>query len=220
LVRHHLKKLAIAGSAFALLFSTVGADAASALAPIAGVGHPGSCAFLGKASIKPALIAGGTTTPVKTKVSGSLGKVTPCSGGSGDGAGVVAGSVKGLITSTGTNDCLALATVGLPAFSISVKWKTSKTSPKLDPTTIDVAPTPPGAINLAGPNGSIQITLSGTGAATDAKGKPQSFVGNTFSMVATTDQTLAAFTTACSPPSKGLKGFSFTGLNGPSTFTG
>ena len=215
-----LKKFGIAGAALALTLATVG-GAAWAAAPIAGVGTTGTCLFTGKAQIKPALIIGGTQTGGVTKVGGKLGtKTTPCSGGTGDGSGIIAGSVKGVIgPGTGSNDCLALATTGLDPFKLGVKWKGSKGSPKLDPTTIAVAATPPGAINLAGPGGSIQITLTGTGAATDAKGKPQSFVGNTFTSVATTDQTLTDFTTACTPPAKGLKGFTFTGLNGPSTFS-
>jgi hypothetical protein len=67
---------------------------------------------------------------------------------------------------------------------------------------------------LAGPNGSIQITLSGVTAAGG------SFVGNPVTAVATTDETLTEFTDACtSPPGKGLKKFNFTGLNGPSTIS-
>jgi hypothetical protein len=216
-----LKKFGIAGAALALTLATVG-GAAWAAAPVAGVGHPGTCVFTGKAQIKPALIIGGTQTGGVTKVSGKLGtKTTLCSGGSGDGSGVISGTIKGAIgPGTGTNDCLNLATAGLDPFSLAIKWKGAKGSPKLDPTTLAVAATPPGAINLAGPGGSIEITLTGTGAATDAKGKPQSFVGNAFTSVAITDQTLTSFTTACTPPSKGLKGFTFTGLNGNSTFSG
>ena len=79
----------------------------------------------------------------------------------------------------------------------------------LAPTTIHIAATPPSAISLAGPGGSIQITLTGTGAAGG------SFAGNTFTAIATTDEHVADFATACG--AKGLKSFSFTGVNGPST---
>ena len=214
------KKLAITGAALALTVATVGAGTAFAAAPVAGTGSTGSCLFTGKAQIKPAIVIGGTIPGGPTKVGGKLGtKTTPCSGGTNEGATLASGSVKGVIPAAATNDCLALATVGLNPFSLGVKWKTDKGAAKVLPSTINVAATPPGGINLAGPGGSIQITLTGTGAATDAKGKPQSFVGNAFTTVATTDQTLADFTTGCTPPSKGLKGFTFTGVNGPSTLS-
>ncbi|MDX2170163.1 MAG: hypothetical protein SF182_24035 [Deltaproteobacteria bacterium] len=175
--------------------------------PIAGVGTV-SCTFVGKAKIKPKLIIGGTTSPVVTKLGGKL----TCSGGTLDGATVIAGKVKGLITNPGpnANDCLGLA-AGLPAFTATVKWKVSPGSPKLLPSTVNFAAGGPGDINLAGPGGSIALTINGVGAAGG------SFVGSPIVAVAVTDETLAAFTTACTPPSKGLKGFAFTGLNAPST---
>ena len=215
-------RIVLGTMAASLTGALIFAGAASA-GGVAGTGSVGTCAFTGKAKIKPALIIGGTETPVTTKVAGKLGAKTKakiaCSGGTGDGATVVGGTVKGVINSTGTNDCLALATVGLASFPVTIKWNVTKGSPKLFPTTWNVAATPPGAINLAGPGGSIQITLTGTGAATDAKGKPQSFVGSTITSVATTDETLTDFTAACTPPAKGLKAFNFNGINGPSTLT-
>ena len=214
------KKIAITTAALALTVGTVGATAAFAAAPVAGTGSTGSCVFTGKAAIKPAIVIGGTAPGGPTKVSGKLGtKTTPCSGGTNEGATLASGSAAGVIPAAATNDCLALATVGLNPFNITAKWKTDKGAAKLLPSTIAVAATPPGGINLAGPGGSIQITLTGTGAATDAKNKPQSFVGNAFTVVATTDQTLTDFTTGCTPPSKGLKGFTFTGKLGPSTLS-
>ena len=191
-------KLAWAGVAVATLMSSVPANAGGIL----GVGTVGSCSFAGKAKIKPGLVLGGTVTPVVTKVSG---KLSGCTGGTGDGSGVVSGKVKGVITSTGTNDCLALATVGLAGFDLNVKWKS--TSAKLLASTIHVAATPPGSIVLGA---AVTITMAGTA---DAAG---SFGGNAFTASAITDETVVAFTTACG--AKGLKAFNFSGVNGPSTF--
>ncbi len=184
--------------------------AALAAAPVAGSGTV-TCSFVGKAKIKPALIIGGTLTPVTTKLKGKL----TCTAGTADGATIASGKVKGVITNTAAdaNDCLGLATSGLPAFDADVKWKVTPGSPKLSNTTVNFAATPPGNINLAGPGGSIQLTLNGVGAAGG------SFAGNPIVAVATTDQTLSDFTTACTPPSKGLKQFTFTGVNGTSTLS-
>lgn len=205
-----IRKSGLVATATVLMAMAVGSGIAHAGAPLIGVGTAGSCVLTGKASIKPALIFGGTVTPVNTSFKLKLGtKTTLCSGGTGDGAGVISGAVKGAIHSTGTNDCTSLGAVGLDPFDLSIKWKLTKGSPKLAPTTIHIAATPPSAINLAGPGGSIQITLTGTGTAGG------SFAGNTFTAVATTDELLTGFATACG--TKGLKSFSFTAVNGPST---
>ncbi len=203
--------------ATALVVVVVSATTASA-GGIAGLGTPGVCPLISTLKLKPAWILGGFATSSSGKIGGKLGtKLTPCSGGVGDGAGVIGGTIKAVFSST-SNDCLNI-TAGLPAFTATLKWKVSKGAQKLLPTTLMFAATPPGAINLAGPGGSIQMTLTGTGASVDAKGRPASFAGNTFTAVLTTDETLTDFTTACIPPSKGLKGFHFTGVNGPSTLS-
>ncbi len=203
-----IRRIALAAGAAGFALSLVGAQVASAAAPMAGTGTVGTCTFTGKAKIKPKLINGGTTTPVITKLKGTLSN---CTGGSGDGATVTSGKVKGQITSANNNDCAGLAVNGLAPFTASIKWKVSPGSPKLLPTTVNFAASPPSAINLLGPNGSIQITLTGVNAAGG------SFVGNPVSSTATTDEKLADFLTACG--AKGLKGFTFTGVNGPSTLS-
>jgi hypothetical protein len=205
-----VRRAMLAAAAAGLALSVVGVQVASAGPPIAGTGTV-SCTFIGKAKIKPALIIGGTVSPVNTKLGGTL----TCTSGTGDGATVTGGKVKGLITNPGpnANDCLGLAS-GLPGFTATVKWKVAKGAPaKLLPTTVTFSAGTAGDINLAGPGGSIELTIHGVGAAGG------SFLGNTITVVADTDQTLTAFTTACTPPSKGLKGFTFTALNAPSTVT-
>jgi hypothetical protein len=198
-------KIALLAAAGALVVAWAGGRVAHA-AGIQGVGTVGTCTLTGKAGIKPGLVFGGAVTPVTTKFSG---KLTACSGGSGDGANVVGGKLKAVINSTGVNDCLALATVGLAAFSTNVKWKVAPGTPKLLPTTTNIAATPPGNI-IVGPV-AIAIHLAGTN---DPLG---SFGGNATTAVAVTDQTVADFTAACG--GKGVKKFTFTGLNGASSIT-
>jgi hypothetical protein len=192
--------LVAAAGAFAL------ASVAHAVPPIAGIGTVGTCSLSGKASIKPGLVFGGTLTPVKTKF---VGKLTGCSGGSGDGANVISGILKATINSTGVNDCAALAVVGLDAFTATIKWKTAPHTQKVLASTTNIAATPAGNI-VIGATG-ITITMNGTNAAGG------SFAGNAVTAVAVTDETATTFATACA--AKGLKKFNFTGLNGPSTIT-
>lgn len=188
--------LAVAGA-----FSMMSAHSAFAGGKINGTGTV-SCTFLGKAKIKPALTLSGGPTAVSTKIKGAL---SGCSG-TGDGMSISVGKVKGLVAGT-TNACAALGTDGLEGFDATVKWKGSE---KLNASTVHFAATPPSSINLAGPGGSIQITLNGT---MDAMG---SFPGQAVVAVVDTDQTLTDFTTACS--GKGLKSFTFTAVHATSTF--
>jgi hypothetical protein len=168
-----------------------------------------NCTFLGKAKIKPALTLAGGASSVTTKIKGALSSCT----GTGDGGSISAAKIKGLIAGT-TNACASLGTSGLPAFDASVKWKGSE---KLNSSLAHFAATPPSGINLAGPNGSIEITLTGTFDTNDAKGNPGgSFGSQAFTAVVDTDQTLTDFTNSCG--GKGLKSFTFTAVNAPSTF--
>jgi hypothetical protein len=110
-----------------------------------------------------------------------------------------------------SNDCNSLAMTGLPAFNATIKWKVAKGTQKLLPTTANFVATPPSGLNLSGPGGSIVITINGT----DQAGG--SFSGNAVTVSADTDQTVTDFVNACG--GKGLKGFTFTGVNAPSTVT-
>lgn len=200
-----IKRIVQVMAAGTLALATVGLGVAQAGAPVAGVGATGTCMLVGKAKIKPALTNTGTTSPVVTKFKGKL----TCTGpGSGDGANVASGNLSAFITSMNTNTCANLATAGLPAFTATIKWKTKPGTTKLLPTTVNFAATPPGGIVIGT---AITINLSGTNAA------GTSFAGNAVTASAVTDTTTVAFGTACG--AKGVKGFSFTGVNGMSTLT-
>jgi hypothetical protein len=200
-----IRRIGLVAAVAGLQLSIIAAGVAHAAPPVPGVGTGASCRFDGKAKIKPKLINGGTATPVTTKVKG---KITACTGGTGDAANISQGKVKGVIVSMNTNDCNALATSGLPAFDLAVKWKVNKGSPKITPSTVKVGATPPG--NIAITPATITITLNGT---MDPAG---SFANNAVTSVAHTDEDLNAFGAACG--GKGLKGFNFTGLAAVSTF--
>jgi len=219
---HRTRSISALVGTLALLSGALTAPHVATAGGLVGTGSVGLCDFTGKQKLKPPFLIGGTSTPVTTKLTGKLGAKTKlkvaCSGGSGDGAHVIGGTLKAVNTSAAPNDCLGLVSVGLPSFTVVIKWKVAKGTPKLAPTTWNVAATPPANVNLSGPNGAIQFTLTGTGAATDVKGKPQSFAGSTMVGIGTTDETLTDFVTACTPPASGMKAFNFTGVNGPSTF--
>ncbi len=204
-----IRRLALVASVAALGFSTIGVEAAHAAAPIAGTGTVGTCTLTAKAKIKPGLVFGGVLTPVTTKFSG---KLSGCAGGTGDGANVTGGTVKGTITSASPNDCLGLAVTGLAAFDVTIKWKTAPATPKLLPTTTHIAPTPAANIVIGT---WITITLTGT----NDPAPTGSFASNAVTATANTDETAATFAAACATP-KGLKAFTFSGLNAPSTITG
>src|SRR5262249_44128414 len=96
-----------------LLAVTLTGAAMIALAPLAmasgidGTGVVGSCPDVGKIKISPGLVNGGTTAAT-IKIGAKSPKVGGgCTGGSGDGAHVVALKAAGLGTSA-TNDCTNL----------------------------------------------------------------------------------------------------------------
>jgi len=183
--------------------------------PVVGRGATGTCLITGALTLKPLWVAGGTVTPTAATLTGKLGKKGwECSGGTVDGESVLFGTIKGVIASNDTNNCSSVVMHGLPAFSAFVTWKVEKGFPKLWPSVIKFAPTPPTAVNTAGPHGSLRITMTGTGAAKDAKGRPTSFAGNAFTVVLVTDETLADYFTACT---RGLKALHFRSVNGQST---
>ena len=211
-------KLFVAGAALALMMVTP-AGSAYSLGPGLGTGNTGTCPMTAKIHFSPKL-RDGTLAVIDTKISGKLGtKTSPCSGGTDSGVTLVGGTLKGAITGHDAATCSTWEKDGFGPFQLTVKWKVLKDTRKLLPTTIDVAATLPGVFNLAGPGGSIQMTLHGKGAVTNAKGELQSFAEMPFTIVATTDETFVDFVGACRAPSKGSNGFTLSGVNGASTLS-
>jgi hypothetical protein len=176
---------------------------------IQAVGTIGYCGAPGGIKLKPSLVDGGAAPAAgKVKYFNVGAGCTSPQTGSGDGlrlAGIR--PFKGTI-SLATNDCQSIfVNDGLPPFDLTVKWFLNGRPRRLFlPTTINFAATPPSSINTAGPNGSVVITMTGTGAASG------SFAGNHFTLEVTTDQTWAQIQEECASP-KGLRWLTWAPLN-------
>lgn len=167
--------------------------------PIDGTGTVGTCSLNGSIKLKPALVTGGTSAGgVKAKA-----KSVTCGGGTMDGANVVSFKAKGVGTTT-SNDCANLIGPQPSTLALSVKWKVSKGSPKLNASTITFT-SQNGGFSGDLMHGSFALTGSVTAG---------SFNGNPVSVYVETDQTLTDLGTACG--AKGIKKITF-GLAGGST---
>lgn len=166
--------------------------------PADGTGTVGTCSINGSIKLKPALVTGGTSAgSVKAKAKGD-----GCTGGTMDGANVVSFKAKGTGTTT-SNDCANLLGPQPSTISLSVKWKVSKGSPKLNASTITFS-TQTGGLSGDLMHGSFALSGSVTAG---------SFNGNPVSVYVETDQTLTEIGTACG--AKGVKKITF-GLTGGS----
>jgi hypothetical protein len=190
-MRRHLR-VTITAFVIALTASSVMAQ------PIDGTGSVGNCPTRGIIKIKPGLVDGGTSpTTIKVSTKSPKGFVGPCPGATGDGANVVSAKGKGEGTDT-TNDCLGLLGPQPSNIVLTVKWKTVKGTPKLNPSTISIT-TQAGSISSTPPNHG-QFDVSGTVTA-------GSFLGDTVTATIITDQSIAEIGDACA--AKGLKKISF-----------
>lgn len=170
--------------------------AAMAGAPIDGTGTVGTCVETGSIKIKPALTNGGTDPgALKVKAKGT------CSGGTMDGATVASLKVKGTGTTT-TSDCANLAGTTTSNLTLTIKWKVTPGSQKLNPSTLTFTSQTGGVTG----DGHGQFDITGTVTA-------GSFNGNPVTAHVETDATVADILTACG--AKGLKKITF-GLNGAS----
>ena len=119
------------------------------------------------------------------------------SGASGDGANVVGAKGKGEGTGA-MNDCTTLLGSQPSNIVLTVKWKTAKGTPKLNPSTVSIT-TQMGGISSSPPNHG-QFDVTGTVTA-------GSFLGDAVSATIITDQDLNEIGVACN--GKGLKKITF-----------
>ena len=178
----------VAGIASATVIVIAGA--AFAAAPIDGSGSPGTCPMKGHVKFKPALVtAGSASGTVKVTAKSSA----ECSGGTGDGPTIARVKIKGSGT-TATNSCDN--TTASSDLAVTIKWKASKGSPKLNPST--------GSFSLqkggVAADGSQTFELGGTISG-------GSFTGRQIRAHIETDQSAADLQSACD--AKGIKKITF-----------
>jgi hypothetical protein len=162
--------------------------------PVNGTGAVGACATTGQIKIKPALVTGGTSpTVLSVQTKPPKGVVGPCPGATVDGATVISGKAKGSGTGT-TNDCTSLLGSSPSNLVLIEKWKVTKGSPKLAPSTITITSQTGGV--SSSPAGHGEFIVSGTVTA-------GSFVGDTVTADLVTDQDVTELLTACG--AKGIK---------------
>jgi len=151
-----------------------------------------NCPDVGQIKIKPALVNGGTSADsLKIKTKSDSG----CTG-TGDGANVISAKGKGTGTGT-TNDCGALIGPQPSNLTLTVKWKTAKGTPKLNPSTLTIT-SQTGTVTGTG-HGEFDVTGTVTAG---------SFNGNNVTAQVITDQTAVTdILGACG--AKGLKKITF-----------
>jgi hypothetical protein len=180
-----------------------------AAAGVDGAGSVGTCATTGKIGLKPALVGfpnPDTSPPDTVKVQTKNPKNVVCTGTrTGDGANVVSASSKGGGT-TPHSSCSALAGTTSSTLTLTVKWKTVKGTPKLNPSTITTT-SQTGGVSGDGMHGTFDITGTVTAG---------SFTGDSVTAHVETDQLLSDVLAACN--GKGIKKISF-GANGASSVT-
>jgi len=189
------RKLPVMFAAFVLSFTVASSVWAVG---IDGVGSVGTCPTRGLVKIKPGLVTGGTLPDaLKVITKPPKGFVGPCPGASGDGSNVVGAKGKG--DGTGAmNNCTALLGSQPSNIVLTVKWKTAKGTPKLNPSTVSIT-TQTGSISTTPPNHG-QFDVAGTVTA-------GSFLGDTVTATLITDQDLNDIGAACG--AKGLKKITF-----------
>jgi hypothetical protein len=174
------------------------AEGAAAKADASGTA---SCTMAnGKLVISPPLSYSGTATSATFTFTAKL----TCTGTSG----VTGGTLKATGTSA-SNNCDPLATTGLPALTTTVDWKG-----KFNPSTIVFSDG-----NFAiGSGVTITVPSTGPNPAAGTATVTGSFADEPAQATFVSDQLISTFLTGCSStPPKGLTGFTFTGVNGPST---
>lgn len=193
-------------TAVALLLLLPGGTALAKLPPLIASGTVGDCTFMGTVRLSPGMTMGGTSNGVVARLHGHL---SSCNGGTGDGANVVGGTVRGTIVSAmPLSDCMLLFSNSLGQFDMHIRWKVARGTPKLAHSVVHVGG---GFFHMDGPEGSLEMMMMGHG------GTEGSFYGNVLQLFGITDQTMPEVTTKCSTGPRGLKVIRFTGQHGPST---
>lgn len=176
-----------------IAFATTSLLSSIALAaPIDGAGSIATCPQAGKILLKPALVTGGSGAGAVKLVIKSSGA---CSGGSGDGATIVGFHAKSAGT-TAANTCAAFGGTSSSDLAWTFKWKVSKGSPKLSPSTATFS-LQPGALSTGG---NQTLDLAGTITA-------GSFTGSTVTAHIESDETAATLLGDCD--AKGIKKIAF-----------
>ena len=192
---------------------TLGSGRASAVAgtntttqardAVAASGTIGCTMGKGAMKLSPGLYFGGTATSVTYSFTAKLTCTTGSSGVKG-----------GTITASGTgtsNDCGVLASAGIPTLTGRITWKG-----KFAPSSIVVSN---GNFDITGTVISIILPSSGPTPAAGTTTISGSFADEPATMTLVADQSLTTFGAGCYNTTKGLTGFTFTGVNGASTFT-
>jgi hypothetical protein len=179
----------------ALVGVTITFTASSVLATgIDGTGGVGTCPAAGKISIKPPF----TNTdqgPALEKIKWKNPKGGVCSGGSGDGANVLAMKAKGDGTNPSSSCGFLLGTSNYTV-TLTAKWKVASQTPKLNPSTLTITS------ETGGISGQGHATFDLTGTVTAG-----SFAGDNVSVHVETDQDVNEVVTACGD--KGIKKLTF-----------
>jgi hypothetical protein len=186
-----ITKASIAAGCAALFVGALAAPSTASPKPtITGTGTV-SCKVAGKVTFTPPLVNGGTTAATATLKANLVG----CTG-SGDGATISTGKATGTV-SLATNDCAALASI--PAFDVTVHWKTTGGAPQLVDTTVSFS-------------GATTDTSSGS-AVVDASGSASagSFAGTSAATHDVVTRSLASLSNACSH--RGVRKVNFAASN-------
>jgi hypothetical protein len=161
--------------------------------------------LFGTASIKPALINNGTATTTAVKIKGTLAGCTDNTNGTVQLAG---GTFSGKFAGT-SNNCSTFVGTNPLTGPLTIKWKTTKTGPKITPTstTVNVSTLTGGTFSPGGPFGTATygtFVLGNSGASGAFTGGGS---GNnaTLSNIAVTSQDLGAILTGCG--GAGVKSF-------------
>jgi hypothetical protein len=198
----------------AALSTVAGARVATAGGGIDGMGALSNCQNVGQLQAKPTLINGGTAaTTLKAKSKFPKG-VSGCGSSTGDAANVLSFQTKGS-ASLPTNDCFGLINPQVSNFTLTIKWKTAKGTPKLNPSTVAIT-------NVSGtlsstPSNHLELDLSGMVTS-------GSFSGETLSGAIVSDIDVGEALNACG--AKGIKKVTFgikpsvdDGQTGSATFS-
>jgi len=199
------RKLAFVTTFMVMGVMAVGASPARA-AGIDGTGGVGTCPTTGKISIKPALNNGPDAGPGLVKVQTKPTKGGVCTGGTGDGANVISGQSKGSETTT-TSLCTGLLGTVHNTLTLTVKWKTAKGTPKLNPSTVTIT------TETGGVSGDGHGTFDVSGTVTAG-----SFNGDTVTAHVETDQSVSDVTALCG--GKGVKKLTWGGKPGSDNVLG
>jgi hypothetical protein len=199
------KHLALISGFMLVAVTSLGITTASAAGGVDGTGTGGSCPVAGKIGLKPPLAgfpSTDTTPPATVKISAKSVKGSLCTGGTVDGANVLSMKTSGSGT-TPHSSCSSLVGANSVTFTVTVKWKVAKGTPKLNPSTITITSA------TGGVAGDGNATFDATGSVTAG-----SFTGNSVTAHIETTSMSGDLATACN--GKGIKKLAFTAN---STFT-